>query len=315
MIKTIEINNFQSHSNTVLEMSPGVNVIKGRSNSGKSSIIRALRWALLNDPSKGDYFVSRFASGKEMTSVGIEFDDESYIVRKKGKGVNGYDLSTGDLPVIGSDLPEEVKSITRMNSINIQDQDEQYYMIKETPGKVAKELNKLVGLDIIDETISRLNKIENENSVELKLLEKDIDEINEGLKNLDFVDKLEKDTEEIEELWKKYEELSKRKNGITHLAEEIESEEECINEINEWLTIKVPVNELKKLINQYDILKKSLHYLDSIYSDINNAEDVQLQAGEQVDKLVLKRDNIINSKEYKNQFCPECGAFIEHWRK
>ena len=44
MIEAVEIINFQPHENTVLEFAPGVNVIKGQSRSGKSSIIRSLEW-------------------------------------------------------------------------------------------------------------------------------------------------------------------------------------------------------------------------------------------------------------------------------
>ena len=44
MIKEINIKNFQSHDNTNLILDSGVNVIVGSSDSGKSAIIRALRW-------------------------------------------------------------------------------------------------------------------------------------------------------------------------------------------------------------------------------------------------------------------------------
>ena len=48
LIEAIEITNFQSHANTVLEFHEGVNVIKGTSGHGKSAIIRALEWLLTN---------------------------------------------------------------------------------------------------------------------------------------------------------------------------------------------------------------------------------------------------------------------------
>ena len=40
----IEIVNFQSHANTKLNFDEGVNVIIGPSDSGKTAVIRAMKW-------------------------------------------------------------------------------------------------------------------------------------------------------------------------------------------------------------------------------------------------------------------------------
>jgi len=91
MIETVEVENFQSHKRTVLELSPGVNVIKGRSHSGKSSIVRAIRWVLLNQP-RGTHFVSHFKKKKEETSVGIAFTGDKYAIRRRnGTATNEYE--------------------------------------------------------------------------------------------------------------------------------------------------------------------------------------------------------------------------------
>ena len=314
MIRTIEINNFQSHSNTVLELSAGVNVIKGRSHSGKSSIVRALNWALLNNLS-GDYFVSWFASKKETTSVGIEFDDNSYIIRKRDSKVNGYELPNTDLAAIRTDLPDEVKAITQMGTINIQDQDEQYFMLKETPGKVAKELNSLVGLDIIDQTLSRLNRLENENNSKLKFLEKDSKEIETGIKELDYVDDLEARVEKIEELWKKYGHILKQKTELVLLAKGIKEENEYIRDTKEWLTIKEPLERLKGLLTESAEIERSLNFLKYTIDAIDEAEIVRLRSDKNVKNLISKRNSILKSDLYKKEFCKTCGAHISHWRK
>jgi exonuclease SbcC len=313
MIGTTEINNFQSWKDVVIDFSRGVNVIKGRSHSGKSSIIRALRWGSLNDPNRGDYFASWFAGEKDITSVGIEYTDDSYIIRKKGKGVNSYDLSTGDLPTIGTDLPDEVKAITRMGPINIQDQDEQYFMLKETPGTVAKELNKLVGLDIIDETLTKMNRLENENKVKLKLLERDSTDIKEGLEELDFVDDLQKRVEHIEALWEEYQKINRQRLEIIRLTEEIRQEEEFIKDTSEWLTIKKPVVKLKVLLTQSAEIQRSLQNLNSLCDDISQAEVVKARLGERVGELKKQKEALL--KEHANDFCATCGAYRTYWRK
>ena len=55
MIKKIQIQNFQSHKETTLKLDPGVNIIVGTTDSGKTSILRALRWVIWNRPSGDDF--------------------------------------------------------------------------------------------------------------------------------------------------------------------------------------------------------------------------------------------------------------------
>ena len=47
---TITIKNFQSHKKTVITLAPTLTAITGKSDHGKSSIIRALRWVYNNKP-------------------------------------------------------------------------------------------------------------------------------------------------------------------------------------------------------------------------------------------------------------------------
>ena len=48
MIKSLHIQNFQSHKKTTLKFHKGINVVIGQSDSGKSAIIRALNWTINN---------------------------------------------------------------------------------------------------------------------------------------------------------------------------------------------------------------------------------------------------------------------------
>ena len=94
MIKSIKIKGFQGHEDSVLNLSKGLNVILGDTDTGKSSILRAINWVVTNRPS-GDGFVNKLC--KEC-SVEITTDKgtvthsripiNSYIVKeidKKGK--------------------------------------------------------------------------------------------------------------------------------------------------------------------------------------------------------------------------------------
>ncbi len=55
-IKKVRIQGFQSHLDSTFTLSPGLNVITGPSDAGKTAIIRALRWLAFNEP-QGEAFI------------------------------------------------------------------------------------------------------------------------------------------------------------------------------------------------------------------------------------------------------------------
>ena len=92
MIQTGVIRNFQSHKKSILNLSKGVNVIVGKTDSGKSAIIRALRWLFTNTPS-GDAF--RSWDGGDTKVSATFYDMDKKITRIKGNK-NAYIVETLD---------------------------------------------------------------------------------------------------------------------------------------------------------------------------------------------------------------------------
>ena len=74
-IEKVILENFQSHKFTSVEFDRGLNIIVGASDSGKTAILRAIKWALYNDPA-GDYFIRE---GATEASVSIFFSDKTSI--------------------------------------------------------------------------------------------------------------------------------------------------------------------------------------------------------------------------------------------
>jgi len=89
-IKRIRIENFQSHKDTELSFSDGLNVIVGPSDQGKSAIIRAIKWVLYNEP-RGTDFIRQ---GTNSARVTLELSNGYVITRERAPNKNRYTLKT-----------------------------------------------------------------------------------------------------------------------------------------------------------------------------------------------------------------------------
>ena len=96
MIIKAEIENFLSHKKTTINFGH-LTVITGRNLSGKSNIIRAIRWCLLNE---GTWSASHKDNvrrkGSKYTAVTVYFDDGRSVKRYRDKATNTYTLTNPD---------------------------------------------------------------------------------------------------------------------------------------------------------------------------------------------------------------------------
>lgn len=149
MLDTIKIENFQSHEDTVLELHPILNVIVGSSDSGKTAIVRAMRWLVFNRPI-GDAFRSTWGGG---TSVSVVIGGDTVSRIKRGSK-NLYCLNGEELLGFGQTVPEDVQKLLQLDSINFQGQLDTSFLLSQHPSEVARFFNGIVGLNIVDAVIS-----------------------------------------------------------------------------------------------------------------------------------------------------------------
>lgn len=157
MIKQLKIRNYQSHKDAELNFRPGVNLIVGDSDCGKSALLRALRWLVFNRPS-GFTFQSHWAKKGEDTAVEVALSDGNVARRVRNNKDNQYWLSTLEEPLeaVRTDVPEEVKAVLRMDALNVQRQGDKPFLLDESPAEVARVLNTVAGLENIDAAHTRV---------------------------------------------------------------------------------------------------------------------------------------------------------------
>ena len=181
MIKSLEIKNFQSHEHTKLDFHHGINVICGKSTSGKTAIIRALRWVCFNRPA-GLRFLSNFTENGTCEVI-LKKENGSVGLRKDSKGAEYTLDGSRHFSKLSTNLPDHVVETINLSEINFQDQLEQHFLITDTPGQVAATINKLTKIENVDEWVSGLTTDINSCTREILILNNQIDEHSKQLLN------------------------------------------------------------------------------------------------------------------------------------
>ncbi len=265
MIKEVHIQNFLSHKNTTLEFSPGLNIIVGESDTGKSAIVRALRWIILNRPT-GDSFRSNWGG---QTSVHVSFDDVE-IVRYKNEKENAYGLVTNagvDLfKAIRTDVPDEIRNALQLDVNNVQTQFESHFLLSSSPGEIAHHFNKIAHLDRIDIGIGNIKKWIGVAGASITAEEGSLDRLGEELLKYSNIDIIEEELLLLEDV------------GL--------SLESCIDDVFSLSSIIVDFGSVTQKIEKYDYLFAMEAKVNEIISYIEQIEEL--------DSLELELENFIS---------------------
>jgi len=225
MIEDVSIMNFQSHKQTVLEFVPGVNVIIGESDAGKSAVFRAINWAASNRP-LGDAFRSEWGGD---TKVILHTTEGNTIERTRSATKNEYVLNGKPLRAFGSEVPEEVGNTLQLDPANIQAQMDSPFLLAISPGEAARMLNKAASIDDIDYTVSGIKKSLNKLNSSIQHNEQQLAEYQEQMRqyeNLPEVEQAVKQAEESERVMMNaldaLRQLEDKAYRLTELVEELE---------------------------------------------------------------------------------------------
>jgi len=185
MIKSVHLKNFQSHENSLLTFSDGVNVIVGPSDSGKSSILRAIRWVVENHP-QGKELISHWSDGK--SEVALILDNRG-IVRSRTKSKNQYQAKGQTFDKVGRDVPSEIaKDINLDPDINAQWQHDAPFLLSLSPSDVGRILNRVARLEDIDSSMSNINSLARKVSTYLGIKQGELIEAEEALELFEGLD-------------------------------------------------------------------------------------------------------------------------------
>lgn len=299
MLKTLKIENFENHENTVINFSSGFNLICGPSNSGKTSIIRALRLLLYNQ-----WFPEALRVGAKNCKITLDTDRGSVSVLRGKENkwtIVDIDGNVKEFDKIGKNILDEVIEITGIKPVklgsfectpNIMDQLEGHFLLAELDGESvsgslrAQIVDEVSGLSGMEELIKQIS-LEN---LRISKSIKEIEITNENIiKKLHDKEQLQNEIDKInkiDELFKKYEKIKDKVENLKTINKSYVSYGNTLSDmmfsIKKFSKIDIILemvlnlgrkisryNEMKDTISSYNILKKTLLNLEKSVSTVD----------------------------------------------
>lgn len=179
-ISKLIVDNFQGHVHSELEFSPNVNIITGDTDSGKTSLFRAMVKAVRDTPHGAEFIstwaddctisvelddgivVNRIVSGKKDSEGKVQVDKHAYQIIQDGN----TEAYTG----FGMTVPQDVISAFKMPLIpvgkdgidlNFSDQHNPYFLVKKSDGLARVKLfSRLSHADVLEDTRGEIKTLE-----------------------------------------------------------------------------------------------------------------------------------------------------------
>lgn len=259
-IKNVELHNFQSHNNTEIEFDRGLNVILGNSDAGKTAILRAIKWALYNEP-KGDYFIRQ---GEKDVSVKVTFSNGVVVERSRTPSKNSYYLMTAEgeemrFEGFGLDVPKEIRDATNMYKVsldnsnnksilNIAEQLDGPFLLNEQASLRASAIGRLIGVNYVDDALRNVVRDNKRLSQEIDSLKKSKEDYKNQLKEFEYIDDYKNRFEKISVIRNKIEDLQHKLELTRKLKDNYEKNENEILETNNLLLKFENLDKIEKIV-------------------------------------------------------------------
>jgi DNA repair protein SbcC/Rad50 len=297
----LTLKNFQCWQSLEVELAPGITCITGKSDLGKSAILRALRWLASNRP-QGD---SMIRQGASFCRVTLEIDGH-VIVRHRGEKGNYYLIDGKKFNFDSAKRttpPEEVAQILNLDeSLNFQLQHQSHFWLSLPPGEVSRQLNRIVALDLIDSTLSNSSQEVRRAKSEAEVSESRLQSAREQVEALLWVEEADRELEVIEECTEAVAQEEAQEALLGTLIQDWETLA-CRQEmLSEALT---DAQELLSLWQEEQALQEELDTLDSLISEWQELQSAGAKITEKLESIQRELVSLIGDT------CPLCGATME----
>ena len=300
MIDKIIIRNFQNHRKIVLELDK-ITTILGPSDGGKTALFRAVRWWAFNRPS-GNRYVRH--GSKKPCEVVVYKNGKKAKHRKKGN-VNEYFINGQRFSALRGDVPVDLSKFCRLTTSNFLNQFDAPVWFTLSPNQVAKEINRIADLSLLDRLQEVAGKDVREKRNTVGIWKEELEEAEEGLKKTKWVDQCSQEWKEIERLQKEIEQYRDEEFELLSLIQTLKEAEEFEKEAEEF---ERDANDLIQKRKESDEFAERYRLLSHTVDEITNRQNELRELEEhltELEKLWKKNEN-----RTKSRICPKCGQKV-----
>jgi len=302
MIQKIAGKNFQGYKEFEMEFHPGVNVVIGKSDAGKSAAFRLIEWVRANRP-LGDAFRSEWGG---TTEGQIWTTDDQTVKRVKGEAENSYQINSAKpLKAFGQNPPEGINQVLMLDEINVQNQNETPFLLGKplwSPGEVARVLNQAASLEDIDTATRNLTKGYRTSLRQIESNEKALEDHEQELKKYQNLPELEELITELEHLERHRNILSGQRNALYNLWQDITHIKVCLEKTIDVRPAEGLLSKAEKINQKRGKLVEEFNRLNELYEEIDSVSVRKNRAETLTKKLQKEYDDLAPDE------CPLCGG-------
>jgi len=302
-IKKLVLKNWVSFKKGVFNFHPGVNMIIGPTDHGKSAAMSAIRKMMENRPMGSDF--QSWWGGT--TYIGLHLDNSIMKYKKNKKALYQIkDIKTGkviEFNAVRASVPQEITNMLRLNrKINIQRQLEKkapIFLLSETSSDIARHLNEVANLTNIDISLDKGKKDLAGDLKEKKEVEAQIKEKKKKLvkfKNLDALKILVNQAEKV----KNRIELNKQKIDIfSSSVDLIKVQLQKLGDINKLLKVRPIIDKAVLIRNKMEKYKKDFNLLQSKLDELVDTKNKLdwIQNRLEVEPYIHRAFNFVKTQE------------------
>lgn len=323
-MQQLKIANFQAIGKAKLKFVPGLNVIIGPNDQGKSAIIRALRW-VYRDAFTGTWFAK---DGEARCAVAVKVDSDTIVVRDIERKLtdagktdrlvfNKYSIRTRGADPQEYDkfreLPEEVQSALQVSKpivlgkgadevidLNFADQHRDAIFLMNRPGSItARLLSYIIGLNPVIQGMRELATRQRNRHRDIKQLSGRRDELDEAIRQFP-ADKLKREFAVLDSKVAAVRELQERHKSISELGDDLRITLQAGREAQRTNTalsklLKLPWGEAEELLERQSILTVIHADYEQAHEDLEEGEADVGVLGESLDGV----DELLGAWESK----------------
>lgn len=310
MIEELELKNFRSHENTKLEFHPGVNVIVGLPDKGKSHLFRAIRWVMENRPI-GKGVRSRFTDKRTRVTIKVDGKRVSLILGKKKR----YELEVGGVvkkyQAVRQSVPDVITETLNISEVSFQKQLDKPFLITEGGAEVSRVFNRITRLEKVDGWIKKLNSRLLKKGREKATLESEQRQKVEQLEGMKGLSRLKRDADFLDEIYRKWQSVASQVDALEELISGIEKGKRVIKSYRDTGPLLV---ECSRLVGEYQEVAQiqgQIERLDSLIPAIRDC----VAAVNGLDKQIVEGLSKYRATLLKEKKCPFCSFCTTPVRK